>query len=47
MLTIFVPPPRTYNRTEEDLRNFLNAEMHNGRLEFVKGEGGGYKLIQQ
>jgi len=47
MLAMFVPPPMTYNRTEEDLRNFLNTEVHNGKLEFVKGERGGYKLLQQ
>jgi anaphase-promoting complex subunit 2 len=47
MLSMFVPPPNAYNRTEEELRNFLAEEVRKGKLEFVKGEGGGYKLIQQ
>jgi hypothetical protein len=47
MLTMFVPPPNPYNRTEEELRNFLSQEVSKGRLEFIKGEGGGYKLVQQ
>lgn len=45
MLTMFVPPPNPYNRTEEELRSFLADEVKRGRLEFVKGEGGGYKLV--
>jgi hypothetical protein len=45
MLTMFVPPPNPYNRTEEELRGFLADEVKRGRLEFVKGEGGGYKLV--
>jgi anaphase-promoting complex subunit 2 len=47
MLSMFVPPPNAYNRTEEELRNFLAEEVRKGKLEFIKGEGGGYKLIQQ
>jgi len=46
MLTMFVQAPNTYNRTAEELRTFLNEEVRKGRLEFVKGEGGGYKLVQ-
>ena len=45
MLSMFVPPPNAYNRTEEELRDFLADEVRKGRLEFVKGEGGGYKLV--
>lgn len=45
MLTMFVPPPNPYNRTEDELRIFLSEEVRKGRLEFVKGEGGGYKLV--
>ena len=44
MLTMFVPPPNPYNRSEEELRGFLSDEVRKGKLEFVKGEGGGYKL---
>jgi anaphase-promoting complex subunit 2 len=47
MLSMFVPPPNAYNRTEDELQNFLAEEIRKGKLEFVKGEGGGYKLIQQ
>ena len=46
MLTMFVPPPNPYNRSEEELRSFLAEKVRKGRLEFVKGEGGGYKLVQ-
>ena len=46
MLQMFVPPPNPYNRTEEELRTFLMHGVKTGKLEFVKGEGGGYKLIQ-
>ena len=46
MLTMFVPPPNPYNRSEDELRVFLAEEVKKGRLEFVKGEGGGYKLVQ-
>jgi Anaphase promoting complex (APC) subunit 2 len=46
MLSMFVPPPLSYNRTEEELQRFLKEEVRNGKLEFVKGEGGGYKLVQ-
>lgn len=46
MLQMFVPPPNPYNRTEEELRTFLAEETKKGKLEFVKGEGGGYKLLQ-
>jgi len=47
MLSMFVLAPNAYNRTEDELRNFLAEEVRKGKLEFVKGEGGGYKLIQQ
>lgn len=47
MLTMFVMSPNQYNRTEEELRNFLAEQVRRGKLEFVKGEGGGYKLIPQ
>lgn len=47
MLLMFVTAPNAYNRTEEELRTFLAEEVKKGRLEFVKGEGGGYKLLQQ
>jgi anaphase-promoting complex subunit 2 len=47
MLSMFVPAPNAYNRTEEELREFLAEEVRRGRLEFVKGEGGGYKLVQE
>ena len=46
MLQMFVPPPNPYNRTEEELRTFLSEEVKKGKLEVVKGEGGGYKLVQ-
>ena len=46
MLTMFIPPPNLYNRTVEELSVFLADEVRKGRLEFVKGEGGGYKLVQ-
>ena len=46
MLQMFVPPPNPYNRTEEELRTFLAEEAKKGKVEFVKGEGGGYKLLQ-
>ena len=46
MLKMFVPPPNPYNRSEEELRDFLAEELKNGKLEFVKGEGGGFKLVQ-
>jgi hypothetical protein len=46
LLTMFIPPPNPYNRTEEELSVFLADEVRNGRLEFIKGEGGGYKLVQ-
>jgi anaphase-promoting complex subunit 2 len=46
MLSMFVPPPNAYNRTEDELRDFLGEEVRKGRLEFIKGESGGYKLIQ-
>jgi anaphase-promoting complex subunit 2 len=47
MLSMFIPAPNAYNRTEDELRDFLTEEVKKGRLEFIKGEGGGYKLIQQ
>ena len=46
MLTMFVPPPNPYNRTKEELGAFLAKEVRKGKLEFVKGERGGYKLVQ-
>ena len=45
MLTMFVPAPNGYNRTEEELRDFLAEQVKDGKIEVVKGEGGGYKLI--
>jgi anaphase-promoting complex subunit 2 len=45
MLKMFVPAPNGYNRTEDELRSFLAEEVKKGKLEFVKGEGGGYKLV--
>ena len=47
MLTMFVPPPNVYNRTEDELRTFLAEQVRNGHLELVNGEAGGYKLVQQ
>jgi Anaphase promoting complex (APC) subunit 2 len=46
MLSMFVPAPNAYNRTEGELRDFLAEEVRRGKLEFVKGESGGYKLVQ-
>ena len=47
MLSMFVPSLNAYNCTEEALQNFLSEEVKKGKLEFIKGERGGYKLIQQ
>ncbi|EPX74508.1 anaphase-promoting complex subunit Apc2 [Schizosaccharomyces octosporus yFS286] len=41
MLTMFIPPPDGYNRTQNELREFLALMVKEDKLEFT---GGAYKL---
>ncbi|EPY54127.1 anaphase-promoting complex subunit Apc2 [Schizosaccharomyces cryophilus OY26] len=41
MLTMFIPPPNGYNRTQNELREFLALMVKEDKLEFT---GGAYKL---